>query len=79
MLRLLRYTMLAELVVVVAAIPIDAIYFPENVGLSLLTIVPDLIWLLYLFKSRRVDHVFRGHDWNVAVESIHPLKPTFSA
>jgi hypothetical protein len=44
------------------------------VAITSLALVADLIWLVYLFRSSRVQHVFLSHDWEMAVESIHPLK-----
>lgn len=79
MLKLLRYTIVAELVAALVGVAIDSVYFPDNIALSLLTIIPDLIWLLYFFKSRRIEHIFKQHDWTVAVDGIYPLKPAVSA
>lgn len=75
LLRLLRMLMVAELVTAVLAAAIDIKYFPDNVALNLLTIVPGIVWLAYFFKSRRVSHVFKSHDWEIAVNVIHPVKP----
>lgn len=72
MLKLLRWVMIAELAAGVLGAGIDAAYFPDNLGLSFLTIVPDMLWLAYFFRSTRVRHIFYSHDWNVAVDSIHP-------
>lgn len=74
MLTLLRWTMVAELAAAVLGAGLDAAYFPDNLGLSFLTIVPGVLWLAYFFRSARVRHVFHLHDWDVAVNSIHPLK-----
>jgi hypothetical protein len=74
MLKLLRWVMVAELAAGVLGAGIDAAYFPDNLGLSFLTIVPDMLWLAYFFRSTRVRHIFYSHDWDVAVNSIHPLK-----
>ena len=74
MLKLLRWVMVAELAADLLGTGIDAVYFPDNLALSFLTIVPNLLWLAYIFRSTRVQHVFRSHDWDVAVNSIYPLK-----
>ena len=75
LLRLLRWLMIAEIVAASFAIVIDIKYFPDNVALNFLTIGPGILWMLYFFKSRRVSHVFKWHDWEVAVNAIHPTKP----
>ena len=74
MLKLLRWVIMAELAVAVLGAGIDAVYFPDNLGFCLFTIVPNFIWLAYFFRSTRIQHVFCLHDWDVAVTSIHPLK-----
>jgi hypothetical protein len=74
MLKLLRWIMAAELVADVLATVIDANYFPDNLPLNFLTIIPGLVWLAYMFRSVRVRHVFYLHDWDTAVNTIHPIK-----
>ena len=74
MLKLLRWVMVAELAADGLGAGIDALYFPDNLPLSFLTIVPNLLWLAYFFRSTRIKHIFCLHDWDVAVNSIHPLK-----
>jgi hypothetical protein len=74
MLKLLRWIMVADVSAGVLATAIDSAYFPDNVAITSLALVADLIWLVYLFRSSRVQHVFLSHDWEMAVESIHPLK-----
>ena len=74
MLKLLRIVMIAEFVVDCLGAVIDAQYFPDNLPLNFLTIIPNSIWLTYIFKSDRVKHVFQMQDWDVAVQRIHPLK-----
>jgi hypothetical protein len=74
MLKLLRWIMVADLFADILAAAIDGAYFPDNVALTSLALISDLIWLTYLFRSSRVRHVFLSHDWETAVESLHPLK-----
>ncbi len=74
MLTLMRRVMIAELTVDILGALIDAQYFPDNLPLTFLTIVPNSIWLTYIYKSDRVKHVFQAQDWDVAVQTIHPLK-----
>jgi hypothetical protein len=66
--------MVAELAAAALGAAIDAAYFPDNLALSFLTIVPDLLWLAYFFRSTRIRHIFYLHDWDMAVNAIHPLK-----
>ena len=70
----MRWVLVAELAADLLGAGIDAAYFPDNLGLSFITITPDLLWLAYIFRSKRVRHVFDSQDWGVAVNSIHPLK-----
>ena len=74
MLKLLRWVMVAGLSADILATVIDAAYFPDNVALNFMTIIPGLIWVAYMFRSTRIRHIFYLHDWDVAVNSIHPLK-----
>jgi len=75
MLKLLRWVMVAELSADIVATVIDAAYFPDNMPFNFLTIISGLIWVAYMFRSTRVRHIFYSHDWDMAVNSIHPLKP----
>lgn len=45
---------------------IDSWHFPDNVYLNFLTIAYAAIWLLYLWRSVRVEAVFKTHDWQIA-------------
>jgi hypothetical protein len=74
MLKGLRWVMVAELSADVLAMVIDSVYFPDNVGFNLITIFSGLIWIGYMFRSKRVRHIFYSHDWDVAVNLIHPIK-----
>lgn len=66
MLKLLRWGMVAELAADGLGAGIDALYFPDNLPLSFfLTIVPNLLWLAYFFRSERIKHIFYLHDWDV--------------
>ena len=75
LLKLLRWAIIGEIAAAIVSTAIDAVYFPDNVGLNFLTIVPESLWLAYLFRSARVKHVFQTHDWEIAVNSIYPAKP----
>jgi hypothetical protein len=82
MLQLLRWVIIGELVLGVIGLGVDTGFFPDRVsaGLTLFGLVQDVCWLVYLFKADRVRHVFRSHDWDIAVNVIHPpkLKPLTS-
>lgn len=73
-LQLLRWVMIAELACEGVGAVIDGFYFPDNLGLGFLSIVPNLLWLVYFFRSDRVRHIFLLNDWDTAVNYIHPLK-----
>src|SRR5262249_21758353 len=75
LLKLLRWLIIAGLVAGSIATVIDISYFPENLVFDFLNIFPGALWLAYFFKSRRVKHVFKSHDWEVAVLSIYPAAP----
>jgi hypothetical protein len=75
LLKLLRWVIAAEVVGAIVSTGIDAVYYPDNVALNFLTIVPESLWLAYLFRSVRVRHIFQSHDWELAVNFIYPLKP----
>jgi hypothetical protein len=72
LLKLLRWLIAAEIALACLSTAIDASYFPDNVALNFLTIIPQSLWLAYLFRSKRVKHVFKSHDWEIAVNSIYP-------
>lgn len=74
MLILLRWTIGAELVAATIGLIIDVNHLPENLPFDFITIVPEVLWLAYFFRSQRVKHVFKFHDWDIAVESIYPSK-----
>jgi hypothetical protein len=74
MLKFLRWVMVAELLAAVIGMGIDVVYFPDNVAVGFLMIIPDIIWLAYMFLSTRIAHVFKLQDWAIAVNTIHPLK-----
>lgn len=76
LLRLLRWLMMAEIGASVIGVAIDSKYFPDNVGLDFFTLIPAILWLAYFFKSKRVAHVFKLHDWDEAVKTIYPSAVT---
>ena len=78
MLRLLRWTLVAQAVAVAMGAAIDAKYYPDNIVFSVLALIQETLWMLYFFKSTRVRHVFDSQDWDIAVHAIYPLKPKLS-
>ena len=79
LLQLLRWLFVAQLVVMIAGIVIDANYFPDNLTIGIITgLIPETAWMAYLFTSERVKHVFQTHDWETAVEKIYPTPGSLS-
>lgn len=74
MLTLLRGVLFAEVIAALLAVAIDAAQFPDNLVFSILTLTQSLLWLSYFLKSARVRHVFSQGDWEVAVNTIYPMK-----
>jgi hypothetical protein len=74
LLTLLRWVMCAQIIAGLIGTAIDVGYFSDNLVFDFLTVVPAAIWLAYFFKSRRVAHVFKSHDWGVAVNVMYPPK-----
>ncbi len=74
MLILLRWIILAEIVVTLISVAIDAAYFPDNQIFNIWNLTHEVLWLAYFFRSTRVRHVFKLHDWDMAVISIYPEK-----
>ena len=77
LLCLLRGLVLAQVVLAIVSTIIDMKFFPENLALDLMfTLLPFGCWSAYLFVSRRVEHVFRAHDWDTFVETLYPTSTT---
>jgi len=74
MLKLLRQVLVVQVVVEILALAIDAKYFPDNSVFPGLMLIEEVLWLAYFFKSARVRHVFAIRDWDVAVNTFHPVK-----
>jgi len=71
----LRWLIAGQVVAASIGTLIDIKYFPDNVALGIiLTLSPEVLWLAYFLKSRRVRHVFKSHDWDVAVNAIYPTQ-----
>lgn len=67
---LLRKVLLATAIAEGVGLFIDAKYFPDNVGLSLVSFIPSVLWVGYFYRSDRVRRVFKTHDWEVAPKAL---------
>ncbi len=72
LLKLLRWLIGATVLAELLSIVINIKYYPDNLMFNFLTLVPQTGWLAYFFNSKRVNHVFKTHDWDTAVNFIHP-------
>jgi hypothetical protein len=78
MLQFLRILLAAQIVAMLAALIVDANYFPNYVPYRVGGLISEGIWMAYFFTSDRVRHVFKVHDWETAVETIHPTPKELS-
>lgn len=72
LLRLLRWVACAHVIALAIGVAINAFYFSDAEFVNVIALIQTAVWLAYLFKSRRVVHVFKRHDWTVAVNSMYP-------
>jgi hypothetical protein len=72
LLKLLRFLIGAVVLAEILSIVININYNPDNLVFNFMTLVPETGWLAYFFNSKRVNHVFKTHDWETAVNIIHP-------
>jgi len=70
LLKLLRWLLAAEIIAAIGATVIDAAYFPDDVGLNLLTISRGVFWLAFFLRSAPFNHVFLTLDSDGAGISI---------
>jgi hypothetical protein len=49
--------------IAILGLSIDSMVFQDNVPLAVIGLISPTIWLPYFYKSKRVDRVFRTHDW----------------
>ena len=78
MLQFLRILLAAQIVATIAALIVDADYYPTYVAYRVGVLIAQGVWLAYLFSSDRVRHVFKYHDWETAVEAIYPTPKELS-
>jgi hypothetical protein len=78
LLQFLRILLAAQIVAMLAALIVDANYFPNYVAFRVGGLISEGIWMAYLFMSDRVRHVFKCHDWETAVETIYPTPKELS-
>jgi hypothetical protein len=76
LLKLLRWVLLAQLAACSIAGVIDAQKFPDSLFFDIWDAIGPVVWSLYLFRSKRVKHVFRTCDWDEAVKEFYPLSPS---
>jgi len=48
-------------------VAIDSWKFPDDLGLDVIAAIQTSAWLIYLFRSVRVERVFKHHDWEQTV------------
>ena len=74
--RVLRWIQILGIFIAAASIAIDSKSFPDSLTFDFLDIVSFSVWALYFYKSKRVKHVFKEHDWDQAVNVWYPPKPS---
>ena len=79
LLKLLRWVLVAQLVAGLLATIIDSQKFPDSLFFDFYDAIGPVIWSLYLFRSKRVKHVFCTCDWDVAVKDLYPISPASTA
>ncbi len=72
MFKLMRFTVVAATIWFWISALIDSRAFPESAVLDIFSGLTATLWTAYLFRSKRVRHVFETHDWEIAVQRIHP-------
>jgi hypothetical protein len=55
--KVLRYILLASVIIDVASVAINYYHFHDNVPFSIFALITSSIWCLYFFRSYRVDYV----------------------
>src|SRR5208282_371945 len=71
MVNLLRGVFVADLLSAVICVAIDAIYWPSMLVRGMAALLRPIIWLGYFSYSKRVQRVFKTHDWeSVAVTQV---------
>lgn len=78
MLQFLRILLAAQVVAMLAALMVHANYLPNDIAWSAGGLISELSWTAYFFRSNRVRHVFKGHDWETAVETLYPSQEQLS-
>jgi hypothetical protein len=71
MVNLLRGVFVADLLSAVFCVAIDTIYWPSMLVRGMAALLWPIIWLGYFSYSKRVQRVFKTHDWeSVAVTQV---------
>jgi hypothetical protein len=61
--NILRGVLFASLLATMSVVTIDLIYWPLSVPATLMAAPWPLVWLAYFSYSKRVEKVFKTHDW----------------
>jgi hypothetical protein len=61
--KILRVVVLLHVCFAWLGVSIDLLKWQDNIGLALYDAIPMTLWLIYLFRSVRVERVFKHHDW----------------
>ncbi len=62
--RNLKLALGAAMILVTMSLLLYLVFFPSAVLTNGLRLIMLALWLLYFSVSRRVQHVFRTHDWD---------------
>jgi len=62
-LQLVRKIALAEVAFSLLGVVIDAFKFQSDLPLDVMGAIQITAWLIYLFRSHRVERVFKYHNW----------------
>ena len=70
LLKLLRTLMLVQIAVGLFGAAIDVRLYRSNLVFDALSVITGTFWSLYFFRSRRVQSVFKRHDWPLVVDTV---------
>lgn len=75
MVNLLRGVFVADLLSAMFCVAIDAIYWPSMLVRGTAALLWPIIWLGYFSYSKRVQRVFKTHDWESVAAAQVPIAP----
>lgn len=73
MVNVLRGLFVADLLSAVFCVAIDQVYWPSMVVRGIAGLLWPVIWLGYFSYSKRVQHVFKTHDWEGVPNAAAPV------